>query len=708
MPADLEKLVVQLSADIKQYERAMQRASGIANRQARIVESRFERMAKSTATSLGAFGKGAAAGLVASLGAREIGQAAAAYVNLQNTLKVAGLEGQALTGTFQQLFEIAQRNGTAIEPLVTLYSRLSQSQKELGASSDDLIKFTDGISLALRVGGTNAEAASGALLQLSQALGSSVLRAEEFNSINEGARPILQAVANGLEEAGGSVSKLRTLVLAGSVSNKTFFDAFNAGTSGLAVQAAKAAGTTDQAVSRINNAFILLIGKLDETTGASKNAATNLDGVAAAIEKMPGLIDRAIAGFKSLGSYLTQIGNSPIWRKLGEAVGVDYSPEGLAGYGITTQQPGTKRAGSSRRGGATMARTGIETVSIKDAPVDDDKATKERLNSYERLTAAIRDRTGAIQAETEAQAGLNPLVNDYGFAVEKARAEYDLLQAAHEAGLTITPELKSQIEALSTSYANASVTAAQLAESQGKLAETMATWESMASGALTGFVSDLRAGVDAADALTNSLNRVLDALIEMALQDAVKGLFSGFSGGAGSAAGGGGGILGSLISGLIGGAVGMADGGVVHAATGGRISGPGTGKSDSIPTMLSNGEYVVRASQAKKHAALLEAINSGTIGKMAAGGLVAPTLPRIVPRTGTPTAGGGGAGDAPQMNVVINNNAGANVSAQRTPSGIQIDINRMVEDAMISQFQGNGRGAQAVQRRFGLRRSDMA
>ena len=47
------------------------------------------------------------------------------------------------------------------------------------------------------------------------------------------------------------------------------------------------------------------------------------------------------------------------------------------------------------------------------------------------------------------------------------------------------------------------------------------------------------------------------------------------------------------------------------SATGGWIHGPGTGTSDSIVHRVSNGEFVVRASEAKKNAALLEAINSG-------------------------------------------------------------------------------------------------
>lgn len=72
-------------------------------------------------------------------------------------------------------------------------------------------------------------------------------------------------------------------------------------------------------------------------------------------------------------------------------------------------------------------------------------------------------------------------------------------------------------------------------------------------------------------------------------------------------------------------------------ADGGDVTGPGSGTSDSIPTMLSNGEFVVKASQSKKHRALLHAINSGTLGRMAGGGLVsrsisAPVAPTLASR----------------------------------------------------------------------------
>src|SRR5690606_41701580 len=48
---------------------------------------------------------------------------------------------------------------------------------------------------------------------------------------------------------------------------------------------------------------------------------------------------------------------------------------------------------------------------------------------------------------------------------------------------------------------------------------------------------------------------------------------------------------------------------VAQVATGGWINGPGGPTSDSIPAMLSNGEFVVYAAAARRFGALLEVIN---------------------------------------------------------------------------------------------------
>ena len=62
----------------------------------------------------------------------------------------------------------------------------------------------------------------------------------------------------------------------------------------------------------------------------------------------------------------------------------------------------------------------------------------------------------------------------------------------------------------------------------------------------------------------------------------------------------------------------------VKKASGGYISGPGTPTSDSIPAMLSNGEYVVKASTVRKVgvAALNDLNQNGSVAKFASGGYV--------------------------------------------------------------------------------------
>jgi hypothetical protein len=76
---------------------------------------------------------------------------------------------------------------------------------------------------------------------------------------------------------------------------------------------------------------------------------------------------------------------------------------------------------------------------------------------------------------------------------------------------------------------------------------------------------------------------------------------------------------------------------LMNKASGGFISGPGSGTSDSIPAMLSNGEFVVKAAAVRHTLPLLNAINNG----FAKGGLVgfadggAVTTP-----TATPAAAG--------------------------------------------------------------------
>ena len=71
-------------------------------------------------------------------------------------------------------------------------------------------------------------------------------------------------------------------------------------------------------------------------------------------------------------------------------------------------------------------------------------------------------------------------------------------------------------------------------------------------------------------------------------------------------------------------------------AMGGKIKGFGTSMSDSIPAMLSNGEYVIRASSVDKYGTgFMDKLNQGVI-KMAGGGYVNASAQ--MPRYNIPSA----------------------------------------------------------------------
>lgn len=130
-------------------------------------------------------------------------QYADAWASAVGQIKIATRDTDEAAAVTERLFAAAQGARAPFTELVQLYSRAARAGKELGTSQEELIKFSSNIGKALSIQGTSAEAAKGALLQLGQALGGGIVRAEEFNSIIEGAPYILQVVANNLDGAGG-------------------------------------------------------------------------------------------------------------------------------------------------------------------------------------------------------------------------------------------------------------------------------------------------------------------------------------------------------------------------------------------------------------------------------------------------------------------------------------------------------------------------
>jgi tape measure domain-containing protein len=324
MAQDLEKLVVQLSADVKKYENALNKALGTTNKQMNAIEKRVRSSSKNISSGLAGIGKvavGAFAGGTIIQGAVKLSDAA---TRIDNSLKVAGLSGEKLEEVYGRLRDSAVKNAAPLETLVKLYGQASLVQKELGVSSEQLLTFTDKVALALRVGGKSAAESSGALLQLSQALGSGVVRAEEFNSIIEGAPTILQAAAAGIKEAEGSVSKLRQIMLAGGLSSKALFDGFIVGAPMLAEKVKDVDVTFSQAMENFQTALIDTAREFNTSTGASTRFAGGINNVAKVVSDfdVSGFIGKIQSMSSEFETFLNQVGNSDVFLRLNQALGL--------------------------------------------------------------------------------------------------------------------------------------------------------------------------------------------------------------------------------------------------------------------------------------------------------------------------------------------------------------------------------------------------
>ncbi|WP_312469362.1 tape measure protein [Brucella sp.] len=248
------------------------------------------------------------------------------------------------------------------------------------------------------------------------------------------------------------------------------------------------------------------------------------------------------------------------------------------------------------------------------------KPKKEKKTPAEKFDTTVQDandRTAALVAETEALRQINPLIDDYGFAAEKARTEQELLNAAQKAGIAITPELRSQIAQTAQQWALATAEANKLNEAQGQLKQKSEEWRSTELDAFKGLVTDLSSGKDAVEALTDAVQKLIDKLLDMTLNNLFDGLF---------------GKSGSLFGGFMG----FKDGGLPKFANGtpsrpgpGLIRGRGTGRSDSILARVSNREFITNARSTAKYRGLLEAINKDNLPAFANGtpSLRAPSMP---------------------------------------------------------------------------------
>ncbi|RSO39153.1 tape measure protein [Acinetobacter lactucae] len=229
------------------------------------------------------------------------------YTGINNKLKLVTNNQKELNQAMDDTFAIAQRSASSWSAVNDVYSKYMSNAKTLNLTQQQTAKLTEITSKAVAISGSNSESAAAALFQYGQALDGGVLRAEEFNSLVDGAGGLLNAMAKGL---GVTRGELRQMMLDGKLTGEVITKALlNAGDS-VEELYGKTDKTISQSLEMLSNGITKFVGEAGQGSGAAQALAgsiqilaTNLDLIAdGALVVGIGYVTKAITA-KSLAVY---------------------------------------------------------------------------------------------------------------------------------------------------------------------------------------------------------------------------------------------------------------------------------------------------------------------------------------------------------------------------------------------------------------------
>ncbi|SQH69979.1 Phage-related minor tail protein [Moraxella catarrhalis] len=190
---------------------------------------------------------------------------------LTSQIKIATTSTKDYAHAMSEIERIAMGNMVSLDSVGQLYASNERSLKQLGKSQDEVIKFTENITTAMRVSGGSAESQAAALTQLGQALASGVLRGDEFNSVAEQAPILMDLIA---KEMGVTSNAIRDLAKDGKITADVVYNAVAKATDSLSAMSAKMPTTVSQALQVIKNEYNYLIDDImNQNSMMSQNIA---------------------------------------------------------------------------------------------------------------------------------------------------------------------------------------------------------------------------------------------------------------------------------------------------------------------------------------------------------------------------------------------------------------------------------------------------
>ena len=144
----------------------------------------------------------------------KVTETADALTNATARIDMMNDGAQTTEEIMQRIYQSAQNARGSYMDMANVVAKLGNNAKDAFSSTDEIIDFAELVQKQFTIAGASTTEASNAMLQLTQGLGSGVLRGDELNSIFEQAPNLIQTIADYM---GVSVGKIRELASGGQI-----------------------------------------------------------------------------------------------------------------------------------------------------------------------------------------------------------------------------------------------------------------------------------------------------------------------------------------------------------------------------------------------------------------------------------------------------------------------------------------------------------
>lgn len=216
---------------------------------------------------------------------------------------------------FKKIYASAQDARGSLTDTAAVVARFGNNAKDAFSGSDEVVAFANLVQKQMTIAGATTTEASNAMLQLSQALGSGVLRGDELNSIFENAPNLIQNIADYL---GKPIGEIREMAADGMITADVVKNAIFEASDEINERFEKMPLTWGQMWTKFQNTATMAFKPVLDRLNELANSEGFQNFVTGAIEVLAVLADVVIDIFETIGNIAGLVAQN--WNVIGPII----------------------------------------------------------------------------------------------------------------------------------------------------------------------------------------------------------------------------------------------------------------------------------------------------------------------------------------------------------------------------------------------------